>query len=167
MAGKQQRESNQGAISSFQGFYESERAPLIRAVTMITGDLDHAADAVDEAMTRAYAQWCRIENYASPAGWVYRVAHNHAISAWRKRRRERPGVLPETGREDPPLPDRVMAEAVRGLPEAYREVIVLRYYLDWTQPEIAEAIGVPVGTVKSRIGRGLGQLRDELAVVAS
>ncbi len=137
---------------------------MIRAITLVTGDVDRAADAVDEALTKAYARWAEVGTHENPAGWVYRVARNEAISRWRKLRRESTTrYLPERVSEDPDIADEEMTDAVESLPQRYREVVVLRYYLDWTQPQIAETIGVPLGTVKSRIGRALGQLRDEVA----
>ncbi|MPZ53998.1 MAG: sigma-70 family RNA polymerase sigma factor [Acidimicrobiia bacterium] len=149
----------------FHTFYEGERASLIRAITLVTGDVDRAADAVDEAMAKAFAHWSSVGAYDNPARWVYRVAHNEAISSWRKRRRESVSAyVPDPTWVDPEIPDQEMADAVSSLPDAYREVIVLRYYLDWTQPQIAESIGVPLGTVKSRIGRALGHLREEVGL---
>lgn len=137
---------------------------MVRAITLVTGDVDHAADAVDEAMTKAYMSWVKVKGYDKPAAWVYRVAHNQAVSSWRKRRREHTTeFLPETPVEDPDPPDPGMAAAVAKLPDEYREVVVLRYYLNWTQPEIAAVIDVPLGTVKSRIGRALNQLRADIA----
>jgi RNA polymerase sigma factor (sigma-70 family) len=97
------------------------------------------------------------------AGWVYRVAVNWARSWIRRARRQppRPGTLVA---EAPALQDETLQAAVRALPVQYRDVIVLRYHLDWPIAWIASALDVPAGTVKSRLHRGLEQLRADLEV---
>jgi hypothetical protein len=60
--------------TDFDVFYGSEHAPLYRALAMTLGDSDLAAEAIDEAMVRAYQRWAVVSRYDNPAGWVYRVA---------------------------------------------------------------------------------------------
>lgn len=146
---------------SFDAFYRRERAPLFRALALTLGDADLAADAVDEAMARAYQRWGTVSRYDNAAGWVYRVALNWAISSLRRRRRWVPGPVDGSVGE-PQLPDPLLAEAVRSLPVAQRSVVVLRFHLDWSLEQIAVALGVPVGTVKSRLHRALTTLRETL-----
>ena len=62
------------------------------------------------------------------------------------------------------LDRRTIRQALAGLTPDHREVIVLRYFADLTVPELAETIGVPLGTAKSRLHRALGQLRDQLTM---
>lgn len=147
----------------FEQFYRRERGGLFRALALTIGDADLAAEAVDEAMTRALQRWRRVRHYANPAGWVYRVALNWAIS--RIRRHGRAVPVPEVrdgATLDPPLPDERLAAAVDGLPSSQRAVVVLRFHLDWSIEGIASALGVPSGTVKSRLHRALRRIRDEL-----
>ena len=147
--------------ASFDAFYRQERGPLFRAVALTLGDADLAADAVDEAMARAYQRWSAVSRYDNASGWVYRVALNWAISHLRRRRRRTAPLLQgQTG--EPQLPDPVLAAAVRSLPVAQRSVVVLRFHLDWSLEDIAIALTVPVGTVKSRLHRALGSLRETL-----
>lgn len=140
----------------------SQRDRLYRAVALVVGDVELAAEAVDEAMARAYAHWDRIEGYASPEGWVYRVALNWARSALRRRRQEdlwdRP---PERSVVEVP-PDVELRAAVGRLPGKSRSVVVARYYLDWSTAVTASALGIPEGTVKTRLKRALARLAKDL-----
>jgi RNA polymerase sigma-70 factor (ECF subfamily) len=140
----------------------SQRDRLYRAVALVVGDAALAADAIDEAMARAYSRWERIEGYASPEGWVYRVALNLARSALRKRRREdlweRP---PERIVVDLP-PDLELRAAVGRLPVKFRGVVVARYLLDWSTADTAEALGIPEATVKTWLRRALLRLAKDL-----
>jgi RNA polymerase sigma-70 factor (ECF subfamily) len=146
--------------TDFDVFYRSEHAPLYRALAMTLGDSDLAAEAIDEAMVRAYQRWAVVSRYDNPAGWVYRVALNWAISRLRLRRRTLPAV--QAAADELRLPDPVLAEAVKRLSTSHRAVVVLRFHLDWSLEQIAAALGVPVGTVKSRLHRALSSLRETL-----
>lgn len=138
------------------------RDALYRAVALAVGDAWVAAEAIDEAMTRAYQRWDRISAYDNPEGWVYRVAVNWSRSALRKRRNEvLQDTVPEEGVVDTSS-DLALREALRNLPVKFRSVVVARFLLDWTAEETAAALGVPVGTVKSRLKRGLARLAVDL-----
>ena len=148
--------------SDFDAFYRRERATLYRALALTLADRDLAAEAVDEAMVRAYQRWGRLSHYDNPAGWVYRVGLNWAISRTRK-------YSPRNWRSDNrpaaaelALPDPELAAAVAALPSRSRAVVVLRFDLDWSLEQIAAALDVPVGTVKSRLNRALTTLRTSL-----
>ena len=81
---------------------------------------------------------------------------------------DRPDELPHPAEAVQAQVDRqVIRQALASLAPDHREVIVLRYFADLTVPELAETIGVPLGTVKSRLHRALGQLRDELKTDAA
>lgn len=146
----------------FEAFYGRERDPLVRALTFATGDPAAASDAVDEAMARAYQRWARVSTYDNPAGWVYRVALNHSRSVFRKLGRVRVGAVPDRSVAPSQLPDEALWRAVDRLPEAQRDAVVLRFLLDWNNAEIAQALDVPEGTIKSRVSRGLAALRERL-----
>lgn len=111
-------------------------------------------------MTRALERWQDLARYESPSAWVYRVGLNWATS-----RRRKLSLRPTRSREslDGPHTDRVpdvdLARQLASLRPVRRTAIVLRFYLQFTPTEIAEVLGLPVGTVKSHIHRGLEQLR--------
>lgn len=150
---------------AFDEFYRAYVHRIYQALAVTLGNDDLAREAVDEAMTRAYARWDRIRALDNPAGWVFRVSFNWATSWWRKVRREQ-GVLteerhPHTAATDPSA--LAAREALSRLPLAQRAVIVCRVLLDLSTAETADVLGISEGTVKSRLSRGLGALRQVLA----
>lgn len=138
---------------------------MYRALALTLADPGLAAEAVDEAMVRAWSRWDRIGGYDRPAGWVYRVALNWATSRLRKLRRRpiRPAEQLDSATYDR-LPDVDLADRLRAMDVKHRTVLVLRYFLQWTPKEIAQVLDVPVGTVKSRLSRATTKLRDEMEV---
>ncbi|MEV0900222.1 sigma-70 family RNA polymerase sigma factor [Actinoplanes sp. NPDC049802] len=147
----------------FEAFYRANADRVHRALAVTLRRDDLAAEAVAEAMSRAYARWPTVSRLENPAGWVFRVGLNWATSWWRKVRRERP---PAEDAARPYLrpPDTVVAarDALAKLPEAQRAVITCRVLLDLTTAETATALRISEGTVKSRLSRGLATLRHEL-----
>lgn len=138
------------------------RDALYRAVALAVGDVWVAAEAIDEAMARAYQRWDRVSGYDNPEGWVYRVAVNWSRSALRKRRNEvLQEDLPETGTVDDSS-DFDLRDAMERLPVKFRVVVVARYLLDWSTEKTAAALRIPEGTVKSRLKRGLDRLAVDL-----
>lgn len=138
------------------------RDALYRAVALAVGDVWVAAEAIDEAMTRAYERWDRVASYDNPEGWVYRVAVNWSRSALRKRRNE---VLQDAVPEQESAersPDFELRDALQRLPVRFRAVVVARFLLDWSTEETATALRIPEGTVKSRLKRGLHRLAVDL-----
>ena len=145
-------------VRGFDGFHKANRDRLYRALVMTTRDPDVASEAVDEAMARAAERWGAIGVYDAPDGWVYRVALNWARSVFRRRR-----PLPRSsGLVWDALPDPDVTSAVEGLPYKLRVVVVARYYLDWSTPQIAEGLDIPLGTVKSRLYRAHERLEKDL-----
>ncbi|MGQ0848424.1 MAG: sigma-70 family RNA polymerase sigma factor [Actinomycetota bacterium] len=148
--------------ANFEDYYRLQRQHIFRALALTLGDRDLAADAVDEAMARSYQHWRTVATYDNQAGWTYRVGLNWARSRLRKRRREfLTETLPETPTEiqfsDPDL-DR----AVKSLGLESRAVVVLRHYLDWSTEDVARALQIRPGTVKSRLHRAMNELRARL-----
>jgi len=148
--------------ASFEAFYRSQRSHVMRALALTLGDRDLAADATDEAMARAFQHWRSVQGFDNQPGWVYRVGLNWARSRIRKRQRE---VLTDTfpqGGVEVRMSDPDLDRAVKGLPMDTRAVVILRHYLDWSTDEVARALGIKPGTVKSRLHRAMHDLRNEL-----
>lgn len=150
-------------VESFESFYRNRWSEIHRAVSVGISDSDLGREAVDEAMVRAYERWDDVSEMSNPSGWVYRVAMNWARSRLRRR-----SLLPWTKRpvgvthDTQDLVDPSIVAALRQLPLLQREVVVARLLLDMSETDTAEALGVPRGTVKSRLSRALTKLRKDL-----
>lgn len=147
--------------TDFASFYEEHYRSITKAIWATIRDKDLAAEATDEAMARAYASWAKVQRYDNPAGWVYRVGVNWAISALRKRNRRAAKVDP-TPPLDIEIGDPSLHAAIGKLDTKMRSVVVCRYLLDWTTEQTAEALSLREGTVKSRLHRALQQLSQQL-----
>ena len=140
---------------------------LVAQLFAFTTDLTEAQDAVQEAFARALARSKGLSDVDNPEAWLRTVAVNVVRRRWRRRKlldaillRDRPVARIV---EPPPEPDRTdLRAALTRIPAAFREVIVLHYLADLPVDEIAEVLGIPVGTVKSRLSRGRTALADLL-----
>jgi RNA polymerase sigma-70 factor, ECF subfamily len=153
------------ATEEFERFYAEAYAPLVRQLFAIVGDLGEAEDVVQEAFAQASVRWRRICAYDHPQAWVRRVAINRARSNLRRSRR----LLAALVRAGPPSevpevsPDSVAVAAAMGhLPLRHREVLVLTYVVQLPIEETARQLGIPAGTVKSRLARGRAALGRQL-----
>ena len=148
----------------FEDFYATHRDELARALGLTLRDSALGAEAADEAFARACQRWGQVSSYANPQGWIFRVGLNWARSWLRRvrRERERRPLLAQPHAAEDRARDLDLERALETLNDAHRAVIVARFYLDWSVAETADALGVAEGTVKSRLSRGLDQLRDML-----
>ncbi len=146
---------------SFEAFYLGTRSDLGRAIALAIGDADLAAEATDEAYTRACARWASIRT-GNPEGWVYRVAVNWALSVLRQRRRS-PHRLYQPEAHDPGVADPSISAALAELDAKQRAVVVCRHLLGWSVADTAAALRIREGTVKSRLSRANRVLAARLA----
>ena len=150
-------------------FLDSEYPRVVGAVSLVTGDVGLAEDAVQEALARAWQRGRRGEEVDSLPKWVVTVALNEARSARRRRgaeRRVRDRRYLDAEVPGPPIPgpDRVhVGAAVKTLPRRQREAVVLYYYLDMSVAEISAVLGTSSGTVKSALHRGRAALAPRLS----
>lgn len=146
--------------SDFEVFYADWSDEVYRTLAVTLRDSELAREATDEAMVRAYSRWSKVRRFNNPSGWVYRVAYNWALD--RLRRGEPPiGDFADEGIDERlPRPD--LARALDSLPVEHRAVVVLRVVHDWSEEDVAYALEIPVGTVKSRLSRALQTLRSEV-----
>lgn len=147
---------------SFEDFYRTQRPHVGRALAVTFGDYELAAEAVDEAMTRAYSRWSKVAQLGNPGGWVYRVGFNWGISVLRRRRRVAPPAAHDPGVEQPAAAEPAVAAALAALPPAHRAVVVCRLMLGWSERQTADALRIRPGTVKSRLHRASVRLSTEL-----
>lgn len=149
---------------AFEAFYRRTRGDALRTAVFILNDPDLAVDAVDEAMARAFERWDTLAEASNAVGWVVRVAVNFGRNRQRRRllERRRPLLTVERGGELPAPADPAMARALARLSLDQRAVVVLRFHLDWSVDQVAEALQIAPGTVKSRLHRALGRLESLL-----
>ena len=154
--------------AEIRGFLSRDYPRLVNAVALASGSYPAAEDAVQEALVRAWMRSERGEQVESLPAWVAAVALNLTRSGWRRTMAER--------RARRRLPDRSVAAATPGeehidvaraleaLPRRQREVAVLRYVLEMSTAEVASALGIAEGTVKSSLARARAHLVEALAV---
>lgn len=149
----------------FHAFFVSDGEKVRRLAVFLTGDFEAGADLAQEALARTYRHWGRIKN-DDPGPYCRRVLVNLVRSAHRRSllQRKHAEALPH-GEGIARGPDRrvddwlQLAPALKQLPPTRRAVIVLRFYEDMTEAQIAHALDRPLGTVKSDIHRGLAKLK--------
>lgn len=138
-------------------------ASLYRTAYLMLGDAAEAEDLVQTALAKTYANWRRVRSVDAAPGYARTTLVNTAASWFRKKgwRNERPTeVLPETLVHEPDLSDRhTVVDALGTLPPRQRAVVVLRYYEDLSVAQVASALGVTEGTVKSQTSEALTKLR--------
>lgn len=153
----------------FFALYRPEQGKLYRTAWAIMGSEADAADALQEATIRAFRAFDQLKGgaVAFPA-WIRRILVNTCTQLLRKRGRLIPVERPEDLGPEPTVPDVQLEgegdvwEAVRSLDERYRAVVVLRFLNDMQLDEIAKALDIPLGTVKSRLHAALKQLKKTL-----
>jgi RNA polymerase sigma-70 factor (sigma-E family) len=154
---------------SFEEFVQGSSPRLFRTALLLTGhDRAAAEDLLQVALERAYRHWARICRSEEPERYVRRILANASHDRWRRasRRPERviPGADVAAVADDHAgaVADRdYLMRALAALPKRQRTVLVLRYYSDLSELEIADILGCSVGTVKSQVSRGLARLRTE------
>jgi RNA polymerase sigma-70 factor (sigma-E family) len=164
---------NDSAKAEFSDFAHSRWPRLVRLGYGLTGDPGLAEDLAQTALANAYASWSRVRRADDPDAYVRRILLNSYRGSFRKRRvaEELTASLPDrteqgrvAGQEsaDPAAwhEDRESVLAAMGaLPPKQREVVLLRYWLDLTDAQIAATLGCSVGNIKSQSSRALAKLR--------
>ena len=138
--------------------YRAHRLEFVRLATAITLDRAVAEEVVQEAFASLQLQRASVDN---PAAYLRRSVVNHAISVIRRRRTAAQYPLPPAALTHNPEIDETWV-AVAALPARERAVVVLRYWLDLSEADIASCLDWPTGTVKSTLHRALKRLRKEL-----
>lgn len=126
----------------------------------IVGDRDQAEDIAAEACARALARWGRVGRLGHREAWIMRVASNLALDAVKRKKQTPPTVAPTSDVADSVALRIAVAGALSRLPRRQREVIVLRYFVGLPDGEVAGALGIAEGTVRTHARRGLGALRE-------
>jgi len=155
--------------AAFTAFMTSASPSLTRTAWLLTGNGDAAQELVQAALVKTYVAWPRVRDGQALA-YARAVLVNHHREQWRKFGREaavdetpEPAVLAERRSPTATSDDRdQIIRLLDHLPPQQRTVVVLRYYEDRSEAEVAELLGCSVGTVKSQCSRGLASMRGHL-----
>lgn len=147
--------------------YTASYRRLVAQLHAVTGNRQEAEDVVQEAFMRAMGRWEQVKTYDSPEAWLRTVALNLARSRWRRAVRGAAALVRHgVPASEPELsPDHVaLMTAMKDLPEAQREALVLHHFVGMSVDEVAASLGAPSGTVKARLSRGRAALAGKLGV---
>lgn len=153
-----------GYDAEFSAFVAAHGSDLSKTAWFLCGDVHQAEELVQETLVRTFLKWRRARE-GEPLAYARRILANLRIDRWRKRRRETitpPEYMPENYSQDEAeaIADRDrLVQALRELPPRRRKIVVLRHLVGLPEAEVADAVGVSLGTVKSTVSRSLTQLR--------
>lgn len=143
---------------TFEALYERQFHPMVRLAYTLVDTRQHAEEVVQDSFAAVYERFHRLDN---PEAYLRVTVLNGCRRVLRRRMLRRRQPVPPS--EDTQLGVSHVVDAIRRLPHRQRSMVVLRYDLQLTDREIAETLGVPIGTVKSTIHRALAELRKELS----
>jgi RNA polymerase sigma-70 factor (sigma-E family) len=151
------------AAPSYDEFVATRWTALYRTAYLLTGAHADAEDLAQTALVKAYLSWPKVTGAASPDAYVRRILTNAFLSGRRPLRVTREHLVdqpPEVAAAPPGAEDRlVLWPHVAALPPRQRAVVVLRYYEDLSEQQIADALGCSTGTVKSTASDALKTLK--------
>lgn len=169
-----------GDRDAFGGLVDRYQDRLYSMLVRVLGSTHDALDVAQDAFVLAYQNLPAFRRDSAFYTWLFRIAYNAAISFRRKRKTRRASldVLRDTGGLEPILPPEVsdpaaaleaeerkeqLLEALNGLADDHRDVLILKEMEGFRYDEIAELLGCPIGTVRSRLHRARIELREKLS----
>lgn len=174
--------AKRGDVQAFEQLIIHYEKKVLNTAYRLTGNLEDAMDIAQEAFLRVYSSMSEFRGDSSFATWLFRIVHNACLDELRKRRRERISSLDEpvqgtdgdmvrqlavADRADGPEEtlerfeiQRAVQESINALDEEYRIVVVMRDIQGYSYNEIAEMLGINLGTVKSRLNRARNALKE-------
>lgn len=163
------------APPSFADYVRERHVALVRFARLLCGDSHLADDLVQDALVRSAMRWGQIERQDDPEAYLRRAIVNGYLNRRRKQRRETVSDTvadhidadPRSARAAPEPADTHLWHLLTTLPRQQRAVLVLRYYEDLSEAQIAEVLGCSTGTVKSNASRAMAKLRAGLGVPAA
>jgi len=146
----------------FDDFYTASFQRITGQVYAMIGNRDEAQECVQEAFVRAWAHRRKLDRAEHPEAWVRTTAYRLAVSRWRRTMRSRRptdrAVGPVLEAAAPSEAHVALVAALRRLPEAQRQALVLHHIADLPVHDVAREVGVPEGTIKARLSRGRAAL---------
>ena len=151
-----------GRDNGYDEFFMASLPGVLRLAQRLTGNRAAAEEIAAEAFARAFASWSKVGTLPHREAWVMRVAANVAIDSLRRRRPPLVAPVPSVDPTDSIALRITLVHALRELPRHQREAVVLRYLADLSEADVAVALGVKPGTVKSHLHRAAASLRERL-----
>ncbi|HZR94293.1 MAG TPA: RNA polymerase sigma factor [Gaiellaceae bacterium] len=161
------REAQRGSVDALEQLFRAHWPRAYRAALLVVGDRAAAEDIAQESFLAAVRSLDTFDRRRPFGPWLHRIVVNRAIDWSRARRLRRELALDdvaEPGATERALDSRAdeLSAALSSLGPEHRAVVVLRYLLEYTPGEIADLLGLPRGTVNSRLRRGLDRLEEGL-----
>jgi RNA polymerase sigma-70 factor (sigma-E family) len=163
---RKDREAQRDA--EFTGYLAARQPALLRTAYLLTGDRHQAEDVLQTSLAKLYLAWDKVHDRGAVDAYVRRIMVNENNSLWRRAWKKReyateviPEGTPHLDQYDDGTNDRLW-DVVQTLPPKARAVVVLRYYEQMSETEVADALGISVGTVKSQCSRALAALRERV-----
>ena len=154
--------------AEFEQYMAARQPSLLRTAYLLTGDRHSAEDLVQTSLAKLYLAWDKVQRRELVDGYIRRIMVNEHNSLWRRAWKRKEVTTDE-------VPDYVgvldrhdhgersaLWDFVQTLPRKQRAVVVLRYYEDLSEAEVADILGISVGTVKSQSSRALAALRERV-----
>lgn len=155
--------------AGLESFCESNKDRLLGVLTLHCGDLHTAEELAQETLVKVCVRWRAVQSMVNPEAWMFRIAINLSNSYFRRttaERRAKARLKSDPSHHDPDIADAVVVrQAVAALPKRQRSVVVLRFYADLSVGEVAEALDMPEGTVKTLTHRGIKSLRRDMQLI--
>jgi len=168
------RKARQGDVEAYNLLISRWEKRVYNYLLRIAGDREEALDLSQDVFLKAYQNLRKLDDPARFAPWLFRIAHNEAFSAFRRRRPDRDGGVSEFTADEAasgpvfPIENSIAVKAALSkLPEEQREAVILKIYQGFKFEEMAEILSCPVSTVKSRVYAALDVLKLQLAPLKS
>ena len=155
--------------SDFAAFVRTNTTTLLRSAYLLTGSQQAGEELVQDTFVRLYPRWSRVSSADAPMAYVRKSLTNNFLNHRRARvSSELPFADPPVGGHEPDIARSVtdrdlVSQLLDSLPPKSRAVLVLRFYDDLSDTDIAKAVGCRPGTVRSTVSRALASLRERLA----
>jgi RNA polymerase sigma-70 factor (sigma-E family) len=157
------------ADSALTVLYTAHYRSLVRLASLLLDDVGLSEEVVQDAYVKMHGAWSRVRDPEAAVGYLRTTVVNLARSRLRRRmvaQKHAPKPLPDAPSAEHGALERLerdrLIRALRSLPARQRECLVLRYYGDLSEAQIAEAMGISTGAVKSHASRGMAALRASL-----
>jgi RNA polymerase sigma-70 factor (sigma-E family) len=154
--------ASQSGYTSYAAFVKEALTRHIGLAMLLCGDRHQAEDLLQDCLVKLYLRWRQVARKGDPHAYLRRMLVNGNVSRWRRTRKET--LTAQTADHADPFaearePHEQLSAALMALPRQQRAVVVLRYYADLSEKQVATELGCSVGTIKTQHSRAMAKLR--------